>query len=422
MARAGNLLSTALSVQQTADLVARLVVPELADWCFVELVQDDGGSSASRCCTAIRTEQAGCAGSTSSSRSTRTRRRVAAVIRSGEPEVLPEIGDEFLAARRAVRGAPRDPARAGLHVGADRPARRARPDARRHRAGDRRDERAPADAPRRCRSRGRSPTAAPWRWTTRWPTTSARSSRCRCRRSCCRATCRRSRASTSPPATRRRGRATRSAATSTTSSPPTSGWQVVIGDVVGKGPAAAAVTGLARHTLRAAAAYERSPRALLHAAQPRAAGRGARPPAGLGRVPAPRPGGATRSRLTLSVGGHPLPLLVRADGSVREIGTHGRLLGVDDEALLDGGRGGLRARRPARALHRRRRRRPRARRLLRRGPPARARRRRRERRPVARRAADRVRGARRLRRPAAATTSRWSRCASASPRTPNVRE
>ena len=38
---------------------------------------------------------------------------------------------------------------------------------------------------------------------------------------------------------------------------------MVIGDVVGKGPAAAAVTGLARHTLRAAAAYERSPRALL---------------------------------------------------------------------------------------------------------------------------------------------------------------
>ncbi len=42
MARAGHLLSTALSVSQTADLAARLVVPEIADWCFVELVQEDG--------------------------------------------------------------------------------------------------------------------------------------------------------------------------------------------------------------------------------------------------------------------------------------------------------------------------------------------------------------------------------------------
>ena len=41
------------------------------------------------------------------------------------------------------------------------------------------------------------------------------------------------------------------------------GWQVVIGDVVGKGPAAAAVTGLARHTMRAAAAYEGAPSQLL---------------------------------------------------------------------------------------------------------------------------------------------------------------
>src|ERR687894_567696 len=42
MARAGQLLSTALSVRETADMVARLVVPEIADWCFVELVQEDG--------------------------------------------------------------------------------------------------------------------------------------------------------------------------------------------------------------------------------------------------------------------------------------------------------------------------------------------------------------------------------------------
>ena len=40
-------------------------------------------------------------------------------------------------------------------------------------------------------------------------------------------------------------------------------WAVVIGDVCGKGPEAAAVTGLARHTLRAAAGHEHRPSLLL---------------------------------------------------------------------------------------------------------------------------------------------------------------
>ena len=40
-------------------------------------------------------------------------------------------------------------------------------------------------------------------------------------------------------------------------------WTIAIGDVCGKGAAAAAITGLARHTLRAAAFRERSPRAVL---------------------------------------------------------------------------------------------------------------------------------------------------------------
>ena len=46
-------------------------------------------------------------------------------------------------------------------------------------------------------------------------------------------------------------------------------WTALIGDVQGKGPDAAAVTALARHTMRAAAAYESRPSgvlALLHRA------------------------------------------------------------------------------------------------------------------------------------------------------------
>jgi len=45
--------------------------------------------------------------------------------------------------------------------------------------------------------------------------------------------------------------------------PSADGWMVVIGDVTGKGPAAAAITSLARHTLRTAALYERTPESAL---------------------------------------------------------------------------------------------------------------------------------------------------------------
>ena len=45
-------------------------------------------------------------------------------------------------------------------------------------------------------------------------------------------------------------------------------WTALIGDVQGKGPDAAAVTALARHTMRAAAAYESRPSGVLDAAAP----------------------------------------------------------------------------------------------------------------------------------------------------------
>ena len=47
-------------------------------------------------------------------------------------------------------------------------------------------------------------------------------------------------------------------------------WTALIGDVQGKGPDAAAVTALARHTMRAAAAYESRPSGVLDAPAPRA--------------------------------------------------------------------------------------------------------------------------------------------------------
>jgi serine phosphatase RsbU (regulator of sigma subunit)/PAS domain-containing protein len=109
------------------------------------------------------------------------------------------------------------------------------------------------------------------------------------------------------------------------------GWRLVIGDVVGKGPAAAAVTGLARHTLRAAAPYEPSPSALLGVLN-RAllAERTGERLASVACVGVERAGDGAGLDIVVSVAGHPLPLLVSASGEVREVGRFGQLLGVDE--------------------------------------------------------------------------------------------
>jgi serine phosphatase RsbU (regulator of sigma subunit) len=111
------------------------------------------------------------------------------------------------------------------------------------------------------------------------------------------------------------------------------GWAALIGDVQGKGPDAAAVTALARHTLRAASAYEHRPSgvlALLHRAlrEQRSDDRFctvayAHLQVAVGHV-----------RLDLACGGHPLPLVVHADGSVEPAGRLGTLLGTDIDPLL----------------------------------------------------------------------------------------
>ena len=105
------------------------------------------------------------------------------------------------------------------------------------------------------------------------------------------------------------------------------GWTVVIGDVCGKGPDAAAVTALARYTLRAAAMRERLPSRGLHVLNE-----------ALLRQRTDRrfctvayaylESTETGVRLGFASGGHPLPLLVRPDGAVTPVGAPGTLLGV----------------------------------------------------------------------------------------------
>jgi serine phosphatase RsbU (regulator of sigma subunit) len=110
-------------------------------------------------------------------------------------------------------------------------------------------------------------------------------------------------------------------------------WAALIGDVQGKGPDAAAVTALARHTLRAAAAYEERPSAVLHQLH-----RALREQIPDGRfctvAHAHLRVTPTRVRVELACGGHLLPLVVHPDGTVEEVGRLGTLLGTDIEPHL----------------------------------------------------------------------------------------
>jgi len=110
-------------------------------------------------------------------------------------------------------------------------------------------------------------------------------------------------------------------------------WAFVVGDVVGKGPRAAALTALARYTVREAAMHERVPSrvlALLHAAVRRQSDDSEFCTAVFGRLDME---GANAS-VTIASGGHPLPLLLRAYGTVEEVGHTGTLLGTDMQPLL----------------------------------------------------------------------------------------
>jgi serine phosphatase RsbU (regulator of sigma subunit) len=105
-------------------------------------------------------------------------------------------------------------------------------------------------------------------------------------------------------------------------------WGIAIGDVCGKGIEAAALTGLARHTLRAAARNSASPRDVLlavhqalHEHQPVTFCTACF--AFMSRLD-----DSGSYRIELCLGGHPQPLLRRPDGSVEPVGTMGMLLGM----------------------------------------------------------------------------------------------
>jgi serine phosphatase RsbU (regulator of sigma subunit) len=103
------------------------------------------------------------------------------------------------------------------------------------------------------------------------------------------------------------------------------GWGISIGDVSGKGPDAAAVTALARHTLHVAAAYERRPSRVLAALNEALLEDEPHPLVSASYL---RLAPGAPPSLEVSNGGHPLPLILRAEGQVEAAGVPGTLLGV----------------------------------------------------------------------------------------------
>jgi PAS domain S-box-containing protein len=104
-------------------------------------------------------------------------------------------------------------------------------------------------------------------------------------------------------------------------------WAAVIGDVTGKGPEAAALTSLTRHTLRTAALHHEEPAANLEVLNR----------ALLAETATSRFSTVVYARLcpdgdgiaiTLASAGHPPPILVRPDGSLERVEVRGTLVGA----------------------------------------------------------------------------------------------
>lgn len=105
-------------------------------------------------------------------------------------------------------------------------------------------------------------------------------------------------------------------------------WGIAIGDVCGTGPAAAARTSSARYSIRANAIQHHSPGDVLrytnHALTRNDDTQRRFITAAMTRIE-PHP---DRAVVHLAVAGHPLPLLLRANGEVHPVGQPGQLLGV----------------------------------------------------------------------------------------------
>jgi serine phosphatase RsbU (regulator of sigma subunit) len=113
-------------------------------------------------------------------------------------------------------------------------------------------------------------------------------------------------------------------------------WTAVIGDVCGKGPEAASLTALARYTVRTASSPDSPPSEVLRTlhdliSTDRSDMRFCT--AALARIEPPS-NGSGMAHLTVALGGHPLPLVLRQSGQVDSIGEPGTLLGALPSVVL----------------------------------------------------------------------------------------
>jgi PAS domain-containing protein len=110
-------------------------------------------------------------------------------------------------------------------------------------------------------------------------------------------------------------------------------WFLVMGDVCGKGAEAAAVTALARYTIRAAAMRHRSPAEVLRWLNAAMLGQRTRRFVTIACARLDLLDGAVGA--TVACGGHPFPRVLRTTGDVEALGTDGTLLGVLDGVALE---------------------------------------------------------------------------------------
>lgn len=104
-------------------------------------------------------------------------------------------------------------------------------------------------------------------------------------------------------------------------------WVVMVGDVAGKGPAAAAVTALARHTVRSISSWVSDPLTVLGGLNQILLQRGD-PERFLTLAFVLLEPTADGARLRCASAGHPPPLVLRAAGAVEAIAVEGAVLGV----------------------------------------------------------------------------------------------
>ena len=100
LAEASEVLASSLDYEQTLEHVARLAVPELADWCGVDLVDDDG--ELRRLALAHVDPEKEAFGRELGERyppDTSGERGVGGILRGGDAELYPQIPDELLAQR-----------------------------------------------------------------------------------------------------------------------------------------------------------------------------------------------------------------------------------------------------------------------------------------------------------------------------------